>query len=239
MSGNKSEALLLYGKNIFISGACYGAAQYIAMALASEGANLVLADKNKRTLQELAANINHSYGLQAMTLPIDLSYDRDEPYQRMARSLRDMRGLDGIIILNSYKDNGQENEETIMNYPTPLWKDIMQINLDSIFILIKTLMPFLLSSSHPHLMLSVMDYEHIASSKNLAYGVSHYGLHGLLKLIAKELDNSHVSVSGLDLGADFPDIPQVKAKKIATAIPKLIDIKNKKFHKEIIDLSAL
>lgn len=241
-SKNKNLSLLLYGKNILVSGVNNKSAQAIALGLAAEGANLIIADKERVILSDLAETINVSYGLQVLTFSLDLSYDRDEPYNKLVKSInaKGYKHLDGVIVLNSYTDSYSLSNRNIMNYPTPMWKDVIQINLDGVFILVKTLLPFLLNAKSPSLIFSMLEDANLLQTKNIAYGVANYGINGFFKLLAAEMETSHLSVSGVNLGPNFyNNYGGTQVKKIVVAIPQIMATQSRKYHNKIIDLTDI
>lgn len=231
-----NSSLLLYGKNIVVSGAASLYAESIIMALAAEGGNLILLDKENIIIKDLAIQINKKYGLTALTMPLDLSYDRDKPYQNIGQNLiaNDIKSIDGFISLGSYEGVPSNT----LSFPTPLWKNTMQLNLDGIFILVKNLLPFLLSSKNPNIVFSLLDEEQIIHGNNIANGVASHALEGFTKILASEMDTSHLSVCGIKFGADFYRNHQSKKLSIVTDFPRILAARNKQYHNRILTPAA-
>lgn len=227
-----NSSLLLYGKNILVSGAATAYAESIIMALAAEGASLILVDKEQTILKDLTIKINKKYGLSPISLALDLNYDRDEPYHNLSSSLADneIKHIDGLITIGHY----QGVPGNTLTYPTPLWKDTMQINLDGVFILVKNLLPFLLSSKNPSIIFSLLDEEQLSHSQNLASHVASHALEGFTKMLAQEMTDSHLTVCGIKFNADFYSKNQSKRTSIATEFPKILATSNKQYHNRIL-----
>lgn len=235
---SSNSSLLLYGKNILVSGAATEYAEPIVMSLAAEGANLILTDKEKTILNDLTTRINKKYGLNSSSIELDLSHDRDQPYQHVSRSIiaNDIKHLDGLVTLGY----GQAVASTTMNFPTPLWKDNIQHNLDGIFILVKNLLPFLLSAKNPHIVFSLINNDQVVDdSHNLAQRVASYALEGFTMLLAEEMQTSHLSICGIKLDADFYQGETNKAtlnkrSSVATELPRILATANKSYNGRIL-----
>ena len=231
-----NNSMLLYGKHILVSGAAAEYAEAIVMGLAAEGASLILVDKDKGILKNLAAKVNDKYGLATLPLALDMRYDRDKPYHNISNAItaRDINHLDGLITLGNY----QGIPSNTLTYPTPLWKDTMQINLDSVFILVKNLLPFLLSAPSPSIVFSLMDESQMEASNNIADGVASYALEGFTRVLASEMVNSHLTVCGMKLGKEFYSGNQSKQISMAADVPKILAAQGKQYHNRILAPSS-
>ena len=234
---SKNNSLLLYGKTILVTGATSDEGKSIAMKLASEGAKLALIDNDLVALDNLAKNIKVSYNINSLVIPLNLRKDRASVYNNLAKRIAAKSShLDGVIL--AANQTGYTNN--ILTYPTLLWKEIIQVNLDANFILVKTLLPFLLSAQQPCLIFRLLDENNALQSGNGAYGVSKYALDGFMKMLAAEMSESHLAVFGITLEngvtpAGKP-LTQSNLMNAAALIPKIMAKNCKEFHGEILDL---
>ena len=230
-----NSSLLLYGKNVLVSGAAAQYAEAIVMALAADGASIILVDKQRAILKDLASKINKKYGLAPLIMELDLSHDRDQPYQHICRSLsaNNIKHLDGLVTLGYH----QGVPSNTLNFPTPLWKDNIQANLDGVFILVKNLLPFLLSAKNPNIILSLINDEGADHSYNLAQVVASSALEGFIKQLAMEMETSHLSVCGVKLDAEFyngSQASQGRRAAIVTELAKIIAATGKRYNGRIL-----
>jgi 17beta-estradiol 17-dehydrogenase / very-long-chain 3-oxoacyl-CoA reductase len=91
-----------YGKKgtwAVVTGASDGLGKEFASQLAAKGFNLVLVSRTQSKLDTLARELELRWsGLQAKTLAMDYSQDKDEDYERLAELIK---GLDVGILINN------------------------------------------------------------------------------------------------------------------------------------------
>lgn len=236
----KNDSLLLYGKAILVSGAASQIGKAISFQLASEGAKLILVDNERLMLNNLATDIKKSFNTDSLTIHLDFKKDRAHPYDILAKKIdSEITRLSAAILATNY--TGYKGfSSNILSYPTPLWKEIIQVNLDANFILVKTLLPFLLSSSQPHLIFCLADSNNALQENNGAYGVAKYALEGLMKLIATETLTTHLSVFGVileNIMEHSNDNTKQNTLSYATSlIPPIIANKSKIHHGKVLKL---
>jgi NAD(P)-dependent dehydrogenase (short-subunit alcohol dehydrogenase family) len=77
----------------------------------------------------------------------------------------------------------------------------MQINLNAPFIITQECLPLLRKSEQASIIFTSDTVGRQGKAYWGAYGVSKFGLEGLMQILALELENSHIRVNSLDPGA--------------------------------------
>lgn len=114
------------GKTVLVTGASSGIGRATARALGAEGADVVLAGRRRERLDEVAGELAAS-GRQALVVTGDV---RDEAVcNEWARAATErFGGLDGLVNAAGVIGNG-----SVLNTPTPMWRKLLDSNLDSVF----------------------------------------------------------------------------------------------------------
>jgi NAD(P)-dependent dehydrogenase (short-subunit alcohol dehydrogenase family) len=102
---------------------------------------------------------------------------------------------------------------SILDYPEDIWEEVIDVNLNGQFFVIKAVLPFLLKSNNGSII-------NVSSSvgrrgKGLwgAYAASKFGLEGLTQVLADELSAKNVRVNSVNPGG-------TRTKMRATAYPE-------------------
>lgn len=127
----------LEGKRAFVSGAASGIGFAVAKLFGAEGARVVLADRAPAPLAEASAAI----GDQSLTCVIDVT--REEDWQGAAALVGEQFGALDILVNNA----GYGAFCSIADTSLETWRSIMAVNLDSVFLATKHMLPLLAASA--------------------------------------------------------------------------------------------
>ena len=170
----KSQSLKFEGKTYLITGATSGMGKAIAKAFAKEGANLILSGRN-----EIAGkNLVKELGQKVFFLAGDVS--ENEYNQKLVDlAITQFGQLDGISA-----NAGRLGLGSITELPPEEWHRTLDVNLTSVFYLLKAALPELQKSNHA----SITINSSIAGFKSFpnhpAYCASKAGLIALAKQAA-------------------------------------------------------
>ena len=187
------------GKTVFITGASRGIGKTIALKLAKEGANIVVASKSTEenpklggTIYSAAKEIEEAGG-KALAVPCDIRFE-DQVASAVQKALDHFSGID--ILIN--------NASAIYLTPTEQTEskryDLMHsINVRGTFLTSKACIPHLRKGNNPHILtLSPpinMDSKWFAN--HLAYTLSKYSMSMIAYGLAAELKKDKIASNSL------------------------------------------
>jgi NAD(P)-dependent dehydrogenase (short-subunit alcohol dehydrogenase family) len=183
----------LKGKTALITGAGGGIGRSIARVYVKEGASAIICGRNEDSLKEAVREIT-SYG-EIEYVKINIVKRND--LKILARRVEEKwNRLD--ILVNNASILGVRTK--IQDYPVGIWKEVIDINLNGQFFIIKTLLPFLIRSKSA----SIINVSSSVGRKGKAlwgaYSVSKFGLEGLTQILADELSSSNIRVNSVNPG---------------------------------------
>ncbi len=178
-------------RNIFITGASRGIGKAIAEAFAREGYHLYLVCKNNfSSMQEYAASLCHEYGIEAHCYAIDLA--DTAAYDFFLDTLPEM----DVIINNA----GISYVGLLTDMLLWQWDEIMNINLTSIFLTCRKLLPAMIRKQSGHIINISSVWGKVGASMEVAYSTTKGGMNSFTKALAKEVAPSHIQVNAIACG---------------------------------------
>lgn len=185
----------LTNKTLLITGASDGIGRATAIECARQGATVIIHGKTQPKLEILYDEIVNAGYPEPVIYPLDFEKMTPEDCDTMNSVIQKEFGkLDGLF--NNAGWLGASSP--IQQYDFQLWHRVMQINLNATFMLTKACIPLLNHQDNSSIVFNI-------DNKNTAYwgayGVAKAGLTALMQILADELENSKISVKGLNPGA--------------------------------------
>ena len=179
------------GKVALVTGAQGGIGRATAVALAAEGARLVLGDI--ADLQETAQAVFEAGDLPAVSVKLDVT-SRTDAEAAVARAIEEFGRLD-ILVNNA----GVGRPAPLAEVTDELWDWIMDVNLKGPFICSQAAAPHMEAGSA---IVNLASLAGRASSpaQSCAYSASKAGLLGLTRHLAKELGPRGIRVTAVNPG---------------------------------------
>ncbi len=170
---------------ILITGAGGGLGGTAALALAKQGAQIILLDKSIPKLEKIYDAIVAAGGPEPMLYPFDLAGASELQYQEMADAIEQHYGaLQGVlhsaVEFSAYSP--------IINYKTKDWGHSLNVNLSAPFLLCRVLLPVLQKSEHASIVFTSDSSARKVQAYSGAYGVSKIALEGFAGILAAELE---------------------------------------------------
>jgi NAD(P)-dependent dehydrogenase (short-subunit alcohol dehydrogenase family) len=207
-SSNRSP---LRGHVALVTGATCGIGLAIARALAAEGCNLVLTSRDESALKRIGRELA-STKIRALTHPCDVRNPNsvDDLFRAIRR---EFRRLD-ILINNAGIAHASL---TIDKLPFPVWKEVLETNLDGMFLVTQAALAIMKRGGTIVHNLSIAANRVFAGSA--AYNASKHGALGLTNTLREELRPKGIRVIGLLPGATDTEIwntlwPQAPRRKM-------------------------
>jgi NAD(P)-dependent dehydrogenase (short-subunit alcohol dehydrogenase family) len=231
----------LRGKVALVTGATQGIGLAIAHALAAEGCGLIVSGRNrvklKRAKRELAQ-------YKARVLPVVC--DIREPKQVQAlfsAARREFARLD-ILINNA---GVAHRSLTVTQLPLDVWRDVIETNLNGMFLLTQAALPLMKRGGIVVNNLSIAAKRVFAGQS--AYNASKHGALGFTETLREELRPQGIRVIALLPGATntpiwntlWPDAPRAKmlaAETVAAALVNALVLPENSAMEELVVMPA-
>lgn len=184
---------------ILITGAGGGLGGTAALALAKQGAHIILLDKSIPKLEKVYDAIIDAGAIEPIIYPFDLAGASEAQYQELADTINKTYGslqglLHSAVELNAFTP--------ILIHETKDWGHTLNVNLNAPFLLCRVLLPLLHKSEHASIVFTSDSMVREPKAYSGAYGVSKIALEGLAKILAEELEAAQkVRVNTLVPGA--------------------------------------
>ena len=189
----------LVGKTILITGANRGIGRAVALACAYYGAEVLIQGRDEAALEALYDEIVSESAVQPGIIPLDLAQRDALAYEALSEELQATGvQLDGLIhnasILGERKALAQISVQS--------WHEVMQVNINAIFLLTRALMPLLQSAPSASVVLTSSGVGRRGKAYWGAYAVSKFATEGFMQVLADELAaTSNIRVNSLNPGA--------------------------------------
>jgi 3-oxoacyl-[acyl-carrier protein] reductase len=179
----------LNGHNALITGAGQGIGRACAEVLAAKGADMVLLDKNPKTLSATAQNIK-AKGRRVFSRSLDLT---DIPaLQNAVEEAKHERRID-ILVNNA----GYDRPGTTAKISSEDFLDVLGIHLVVPFVLIQLLLPDMRAAGWGRVINVSSIYALTGAKAEVAYSTAKAGVIGLTKSVAKEVGPDRVTVNAV------------------------------------------
>ena len=189
----------LKDKTILITGTGSGIGRAAAKTLSQFGAQLILLSKDLGKLESLYEEIIEQGLKEPLIHPMDFEGAEEEQYLKIKEAIKDrFENLDGLI--NNAGILGEKKPLEQYQYST--WKKVLNVNLDSAFLLTKTLLPLLNHSKLSSVVFTSSGVGRKGRAYWGGYAISKFATEGMMEVFADELENtSKIRVNCINPGA--------------------------------------
>lgn len=204
-------------KTYLITGAAHGLGRELAIALATNGNQLILLDKDTTTLNLFYDDLMANFDCDITLLPMDLLGANPDHYDEVKQSLASQFKQLDAVFLNAASLPACTPVE---HFEIERWYESLQINLNANFHLIQTVLPSLKNAT-PGKLIAMLDKNITEHPANYgAYGVAKAGLKQLMRSIAVENENPScylVNLPAFQSNTRSKQFPSENPNEIATA----------------------
>ena len=189
----------LVGKTILITGANRGIGRAVALACAYHGAEVLIQGRDEAALEALYDEIVSGSAVQPGIIPLDLAQRDALAYEALSEELQATGvHLDGLIHNASILGERKAIAQTSVHS----WHEVMQVNINAIFLLTRALMPLLQAAPSASVVLTSSGVGRRGKAYWGAYAVSKFATEGFMQVLADELAaTSNIRVNSLNPGA--------------------------------------
>lgn len=186
-------------KTAFITGASRGIGKAIAIRLAKEGANIIIAAKTTEEHPKLegtifsAANEIEAAGGKSLAVQCDIRFE-DQILEAVDKGAAHFGGID--ILVNNASAISLTN---IQNTPAKIFDLMHDINVRGTFLVSKTCIPHLKNSANPHIltMSPPVNLDEKWMAAHAAYTISKYNMTMIASGLAGELKSYKIASNTL------------------------------------------
>jgi len=205
----QAPADLLKDKVILVTGASDGIGKTIAKSYAEHGATVILHGRSIEKLEQVYDDIVNKGGAQPAILPLDLQNAAQQQYISLAETIQSELGrLDGILHNAAKISELSPIEFTEAN----LWHEMMQVNINAIFMLTQACLPLLREAPEASIITTTSGVGRKGRAFWGPYAVSKFAVEGFTQVLADELESSNIRVNSINPGP-------TRTKMRATAYP--------------------
>jgi NAD(P)-dependent dehydrogenase (short-subunit alcohol dehydrogenase family) len=191
----------LTGKTALVTGGSKGLGKAMARGLAEAGADIVISSRHENELRPALAEILEGTGRRGKYFVADMS-QRDQ-VQKLALSALEAMGKIDILINNA----GTNKPQAIDVITDEVWDNIMEINLSSIMVLTRSLVPQMKERRWGRIIhiSSIMAF--LSKEKRNIYSATKSALVGFARATALDLGEFGITVNCIAPGPFLTDLP--------------------------------
>ena len=208
--------MLLTDKVAIVTGASRGIGRCTALALAKQGADLVVAARSLEPLQELVAEIE-AMGRKALAVTGDAAVTEDA--KNLIAAAVEKFGTVDILVNNA----GITRDGLLLRMKDEDWDAVLDTNLKGAFVLIRAAAKYMSKQRSGRIINISSVVGEMGNPGQANYCASKAGLIGLTKSVARELARRSVTVNAITPGfieTDMTeDLPEKARQELIAQIP--------------------
>ncbi len=187
----------LKGRVAIVTGASRGIGRAIALGLAKEGCDIVIAAKSTESSEKLPGSIftaaaeAETLGVRALPLQVDVR-DADQIEGMAAKTLERFGRID-VLINNA----GALHWTGILDTPPKRFDLVMGVNTRAAFLCCRAVLPAMIRQGGGHIINMSPPLDGSILPGRIAYGISKLGMTLLTLGLAEEVRQHHVAVNSL------------------------------------------
>ena len=182
---------MLKGKTAIVTGSTSGIGLGIAIALAKDGANIMLNGFGDAAAIDSAKQQIAALGVKVEYHAADMSKPRE--IEDLVKTTAAKLGNIDILVNNA----GIQHVAPVESFPDDQWDAIIAINLSSSFHTIKHALPLMKAKSWGRIINIASAHGLVASGQKTAYVAAKHGIIGLTKSVAIETANTGVTCNAI------------------------------------------
>ncbi|MGD1069496.1 MAG: SDR family NAD(P)-dependent oxidoreductase [Bryobacteraceae bacterium] len=183
----------LKGRNALVTGASKGLGRAMAIALANNGAHLILVARDREKLEGVAKEIVDTGG-QADVFPADIT--KEDQVLQLEADVRSKIGPVQILINNA----GTNLRRDISDFTLAEWRGVQDTNVTSAFLMCRAFVPHMKGAGYGRIINMTSIMAHVSIPQRSLYSSTKAALLGITKALALELATEGITVNGISPG---------------------------------------
>lgn len=186
----------LKGRVAIVTGGSAGLGRCACLALAREGASVVVVGRDRKRLAEVADLIEGEYGGHAFWLQLDVTHEAD--MEEMAGKTLERFGRIDILIASAGVLRAPNlGMKTLMQTPVTAWETLINTNLKGTFLSMRAVLPHMVKQRSGDILTLSSKSGIKGLAFDSAYCASKFGVIGLTESVAQEVQPQGVRVQTL------------------------------------------
>ncbi|MHB8566371.1 MAG: SDR family NAD(P)-dependent oxidoreductase [Nitrososphaerales archaeon] len=226
------DQMRLEGKVIIVTGAARGIGREYALALAKEGANLVVTDVLVSGINETASEIERMGG-RAIPIRADVSLEEDT--KKMAEETSKQFGRIDALVNNAALYGGLKRRP-FYEIEVEEWDRVQAINVRGTWLCIKSVFPYMKQAGRGKIV-NISSGTFFAGSPGLSHYVASKGaVIGITRGICRELGQFNITINAIAPGYTLTDatLKMNPDPKYATEMANTRALKRDQYPKDLI-----
>ncbi len=183
----------LKNRTALVTGASRGIGREIALALAREGADVVITGRATNLLESLQSEIE-ALGVRCSSATADLA-QRGVADEVWAHSQKALGHID--ILVNNAGIGSSANPKPVINFDNDFWELTLYLNLTVPYLLSKAALPGMVERQYGRIINIASINGKTGSEHGSAYAASKHGLLGLTRTLAIEVAQDGITVNAI------------------------------------------
>ena len=199
----------LTGKTIVLTGAAGRLGNEYANSLSKFGANVVLADLDYSTSQQLAKSLKQKFETDPFAVKVDLS-DQKSVKNMTAKIIKKYSHIDVLINNAMFSENPKDRITSFEKYSLSSWNNAIGVNLTGILFCCQEICPIMAKQKHGNIINISSIYGLVGSDQRIygnsklnsspVYAVTKGAILNFTRYLASYWHTSGIRVNSLSLG---------------------------------------